>query len=344
MPASCPPRSLDLPDDFFPRDEDAIHRKDLFFLATVPGFAAIAWSCSDRSCLSLARGLTRRLYSRRPQRYGEFNEIFRDFLPDNPSPERVAALSCEAAALQHLERFQLLRYHRPGSWRPKTEVVGTEHIDRALAQGKGAVLWVAFSTFSDMISKVALHQRGYEAWHLSRHIHGHLSSTRFGVRFINPIRISIERRYLADRVVIDPAGPKAAIDRLGELLAQNKLVSITVGASARRVTLVPFGPSFLPLAGGAPHVALKGGAPLLPLFTERRDDGSFLVTIDPPLEPPAEGARSERIEALVFEMGRRLRDHFVRLPAQFLYARLHSDRRRCEALIAKQAEAGEPVA
>jgi len=344
MRPSRQPRGLDLPSDFFPRDEDAIHRKDLMFLAAIPGFAVIAWSCSDSVCLKLARRLTRELYSRRPQRYGEFNEIFRDYLPDNPNSDRVAALSCEAAALQHLERFQLLRYHRPGSWRPRTTVVGAEHIDRALAQGKGAILWIAFSTFSDMISKVALYQRGYEAWHLSRHIHGHLSSTRFGVRFINPIRISIERRFLADRVVIDPADPKAAVSRLEELLADNQLVSITVGASARRVTLVPFGPSFLPLAGGAPHLALKTNAPLLPLFTERKDDGSFLVTIEPPLEPPLEGSRAEQIEALVFDLGRRLRHYFERLPTQFLYARLHSDRRRCEAFIAKQGETGEPTA
>ena len=341
--ASKLPLTLDLPSDFFPADDDAIHVKDLLLLAAIPPLAAIAWCCSDAACLKLARGVTRRLHRRNPQRHGEFNQIFRDYLPDSPGPERVAALSIEAAALHHLERFQLLRYHRPGSWRPDVAVVGKEHLDRALSQGRGAVLWVAYSAFSDMISKVALHEQGYKVWHLSRHIHGHLSSTRFGVRFLNPIRISVEGRYLASRVVIDPADPKAAVGRLEELLADNQVVSITVSALARRVTLAPFGPGFLPFAGGAPNIALKRGAPLLPLFTERRPDGSFQVTIEPPIEAPEGLSRGQMIVASILHQAGRLRHYFERLPAQFYYPSLHNGRRRCKAFLAERSrERGEP--
>lgn len=335
--------TIDLPKGFFPFDEQAICVKDLLLLAALPALAAVAWSCPDSVCLGLARAATRWLHRLRPQRYRDYSEIFRDFLPDASPSRTVDALGVEAAALQHLERLQLLRHHRPGGWRPKIALAGKEHLDRALAQGKGAILWVTFSVFSDMNAKIALREQGYDVSHLSRHIHGHLSSTRFGIRFLNPIRIAVERRYLAERVVIDPANPKAALQRLEALLADNRVVSITAGAMAGRVTLAPFGPGSMPLAGGAPNLSLKSGAPLLPVFTERRPDGSFLVTIEPPPEAPAHLSREQKITDMIVRESALLYRYFVRLPTQFLYPDLHHIRRRCEAVRQAEAKASKAV-
>jgi len=336
--AGCLPL-VDLPSGFFPGDEKAISWKDLLLLAALPALFAIAWSCSDSVCLRLARSVTRLLHGLRPQRYWEFEQIIRDYLPDGSRKDLRDALVVEAAALMHLERFQLLRHHRPGGWCPEVSLAGKDHLERALAQGKGAILWVAFVAFSDMNAKIAMRQQGYGVWHVSRHIHGHLSSTRFGIRVLNPIRIAVERRYLADRVVIDTANPKAAVDRLEELLADNQVVSVTIGPMARRIAKAPFGPGHIPLAGGAPNLALRSGARLLPVFTERGPDGSFRVTIEPPLEPPVDGSREEKIASMICGVSSLLYRYFERLPAQCLYPDIHHTGRRCQALTEASPEA-----
>ena len=331
---------IDVPDEVLHSKPRAISGKDLLQLASLPVQAAVAWFCSDAVCLRLFGGLTRLLYRLQSDRYGDFERIYREFLSDEPQADAQAGRIVEAATLHHLERLQLLRCYRPGGWQPRIVIEGKEHLDRALARGKGAILWVTYATFSDMISKIALHELGHHVWHLSRHIHGHFSSTRFGMRYLNPIRIAIECRSLADRVVIDPDDPKVALARLQELLADNHVVSITVVAAARRLTLVPFGPGCIPLAAGAPSLAVKSGAALLPLFIERRPDGSFLVTIEPALEPSVDAGREQQVAELIAREGALLRRYFERLPTQFHYSELHSVRRRWEAATKRQAKAG----
>jgi len=334
---------LELPRGFSEPPEQAFVLKDALHLAMLPVLAAVAWSCSDSLCLRLARTVTRLLRRLQPGRYRDYDGIFRDFHPATSRSDAGDDRSVEAAALQHLERLQLLRYHRPGSWQPRIEVAGKDNLERALAQGKGAILWVTSAIFSDTISKAALCAQGYRVWHLSRHSHGHFSTTRFGIRFLNPIRLAVECRYLAARVVIDPAESKAAMARLEQLLGDNHVVSITVDFTARRATLAPFGPGRLPLAGGAPNLAAKSGAALLPVFTERRSDGSFLVTIEPSLEAPPEFSHERKIAHMIASEAALLYRHFVRLPTQFLYPRLHYGRRLCEALAAGQVDARPPT-
>ena len=225
--------------------------------------------------------------------------------------------------MRHLERFQLMRYHRPGSWHPRVRLRGKEHIDRALAAGKGAILWGPHSPFSEVAFKMALHQNGYADWHLSRLDHGHFSSTRFGVRFLNPLRVNIEDRYLAERVVIDPADPTSGLARLAGLLAKNRLVSITVQAYSSSVTLVPFGNAELPFPSGPALLSIKTGAALLPIFTERCPDGSFLVTVEAAIEAPAKAKLAEQVTGMLCRQSEIMYTYFQRVPSQYHYAYLH---------------------
>lgn len=317
--------------------EQQIRLKDLALLGALPFMIAISWLCSDRSCERLARSLVRLLYKIQPRRYAEHGQIFREFLPQPAGPAELDKLVQGTASLLHLERLQLLRYYRPGGWDPCIQLTGQEHLRAALAQGRGAILWVVPSRFSDMATKVALRRNGFMVWHLSRHTHGAFSSTRFGIQVLNPIRLRLEHRYLAERVVIDPQRPKIALNRLAELLAENRVVSIAAGAQAKRVTMVRLGGSSLPLAGGAPSLAIRTGAPLLPVFTERRPDNSILVTIAAPLGAPITGDREEQVTQMLHRFAVMLESHFLRLPEQFECLGLYRTKRRLERMATCQA-------
>jgi lauroyl/myristoyl acyltransferase len=175
------------------------------------------------------------------------------------------------------ERFQYLRSHRPGGWDPVIRIRGREHVEVARAAGQGMIFWGGSFAFNDLISKIAFHRLGLEVSHYTRPVHG-LSNSRFGIRYLNSVRTSIESRYLGARVCAED-NVKAAMDVVRGYAEAGGGVSIKVGNRGRRRVTVPFLGGELELATGPVALAQRWGAVLLPTFTLRAPDGSFDVTI-----------------------------------------------------------------
>jgi lauroyl/myristoyl acyltransferase len=161
---------------------------------------------------------------------------------------------------------------------------GGEHLDAALAHGRGAVLWIADLVFANDIPKIALARRGIRASHLSRPEHG-FSATRFGLRWLNPLRQDFELRYLRERIVYDRNDPNAAGETMRARLAENGVVSILACAQEGRAFIeADFLGARLRMAGGAPRLAYESGSALLPVFTMPAwQSHGFCVTVGPPL-------------------------------------------------------------
>ena len=105
---------------------------------------------------------------------------------DLASPPEIYR-SVLSGRLQQL--LQNLREHRPGGWRPSIQVIGGEHIGKALARGNGAILWVAPCLYCDLVVKKGLYGAGFRISHLSRIDHGPADS-RLGQRLLNPVRVN----------------------------------------------------------------------------------------------------------------------------------------------------------
>lgn len=181
----------------------------------------------------------------------------------------------------YLELLEILREHAPWKWHPKIAVAGTEHIEHALAAGRGVVLWYCPFTHADVVFKKGMYQAGYRVNHLSALTHG-FSDTRFGVAVLNPIKTSVESRYLKERCVMHPGRVGETIRALLDRLRNKELVSVTALQSGRRIGVRPLFGGSLHLAKGAPNLALSTGAALLPIFVVPTDDG-YEVRIEPPL-------------------------------------------------------------
>ena len=210
----------------------------------------------------------------------------------DPTTARVAAyqhLRLRALALLYFARGLIFGSHYT------TELVGEEHIKAALANGRGAVLWISDFIFAGDVSKIGLSERGYWFSHLSRPEHG-FSETRFGLRFLNPIRIRFELRYLRERVVHTREQPKRARARLLQHLRENRLVSISANAyEGRRLQQVDVLGGRLKLAPGAPATAFQSGAALLPVFVAPcPQPPHFRIVVEPAIPLPGE----EQAEAI----------------------------------------------
>ena len=188
-------------------------------------------------------------------------------------------------------------------------VEGESHLREALDKGNGAVLWCENSFSSSLLQKAAIAAAGYRVHHLSRHGHN-LSSTRLGMRFLNPIVRKAENRYLAEVFLVDGHNQMAVSRHILELLRANQVVSVTVINAGSQTVEAPLLDGVLSVATGAPHFAARGRAPLLPVLSYR-DGNDFVAEIGAPIELQAMN-REAAYEFAVQELARRI-DAFVRL-------------------------------
>jgi lauroyl/myristoyl acyltransferase len=214
-------------------------------------------------------------------------------------------------------RLQILRDLLLWNWRPDIRVEGIAHLEAALAAGRGAILWIGRFAFADTVAKIGLHRAGHPPAHLSRTIHG-FSHSLIGRRWLNPIKQRMENRYLAERVVLNDTAPGTAMRRLHKVLLGNGVVSITVDSWGAHVAEAPFLGGRLRVATGAPSLAWKTGARLLPVFV-RRDpaSGAFRVLIDDPLPTEPTRSKGEAQQAAAAQYLRRLEAHAVAAPGQW---------------------------
>jgi lauroyl/myristoyl acyltransferase len=222
------------------------------------------------------------------------------------------------------ERLEILRAHRPGGWRPRLRLIGREHLEAALAAGRGAVLWTAPFSHADLVIKMALAEAGLATSHLSSASRGFSPNacfqrmpSRFGMRVLSPLRTRIEDRWLRERITMPHDGSLTYARQIDRRLRANGLVSIRAGDHGQRAVEVPFLAGSISLATGAPSLALASEAPVLPVFSVQTAPGAYDVLVEAPLadETYAEPRdRHQRVDALARAYARLLEGYVLRRP------------------------------
>jgi len=183
------------------KDLVGLSPKDAALVALIPVLFAAAWLLPAAMARKASRAVSairaRVLPSVAANEARKLAAIFPGARPD--------ALAAAFRTDFYAERLQLFAQRSPLPRRLSSTLEGREHLDRALTNGKGALLWVVPTVYASIACKAAFWNSGFRIVHLSRADHG-FSDTRFGEAFLNPLRTQVERRFLADRVVIEPGG------------------------------------------------------------------------------------------------------------------------------------------
>ena len=294
----------------------AIDRKDLGLLGLLPALALLAAATPERAWPVLADRLAGLRLALRGARTAE--EVARLAAVVGARPLGRAPAQCWRAHLanNYLAWMVLLRCRGRAGWRPAARLEGAAQIEAALARGQGGILWVAPFAFSDLVTKLALHEAGYAVAHLSRDTHG-FSTTRFGRHVLNPIQTRVERRYLAERLVMSDERSVGPLRELTACLRQNRLVSITLAATGRRTRQVPFLDGCIRIATGALALAWQTGAPILPAFTLREPDGRFATRIEDAIHADPGLVREAAMDRMLTTYVALLEGYVLRSPDQF---------------------------
>ena len=210
--------------------------------------------------------------------------------------------------------------------------MGKEHLETARRDGKGAVLWIGRFSFAALAEKMAFAGEGYEVHHVSRPQHGY-SATRFGMKYLNPIRTRTEYRHAAGRILINSERPADSMNEARKLLKANKFVSIAGGTTEGQVlVLTQFAGYRMRFTAGPPRLAKLAGAPLLPVFVVREPStGVIRIVVDRPIDLDRGGSRDEMIARAVQEFADRHQPFVKTHPHQWRDWKLLMRRKRKKA-------------
>jgi glycosyltransferase involved in cell wall biosynthesis/lauroyl/myristoyl acyltransferase len=212
----------------------------------------------------------------------------------NLPPGEATALAKELRSARHEVALQCLRGFRPGGWNSNISVLGLDPLLEALETNRGCVLWVAHFVFAANVVKLAMCAIGLPVAHISRPDHG-FSSSRFGIRVLNPLRTRFEQKYLSERIVFDRSRPLPAMRRAKLILDKGGLLSLTAGAwEGGHLACSKFLVSHLSLATGPIALARNSSSILLPVFAVRTGKpNDFLVQFGSPIDVHCQNSQSE---------------------------------------------------
>lgn len=256
---------------------------------------------------------------------------FRSRLTRDPIVERMKVLldgSCSETEIRACaERYHEWRTEdlwgrwqasHKSDWQIQTEVVGIEHVTDALDQGRGVVFW-GMSFCGTFFCKVALSRAGVTLTQLSAADHGAwYPLTLLGKWVAGPLHCLPEDRYLSERIRIPVDGNNRYLYRLGDVL-KNKGCIWIAGERSRAKKLVTADwlgrPGRFPV--GAPMLALRHDATLLPVHTQRLGPLHYRVTIEAPIPLKRSLRRNEMIDQAVQDYAQRLNNQVLKSPGDW---------------------------
>lgn len=183
------------------------------------------------------------------------------------------------------------------------EVVGTQNIDKALAEGKGAILLSIHLGNWEMGGQV-IGALGYPL---------HAIALEHGDKRVNDL--FLKQRAMNDMKVI-PLGIQ--VKQCFNVLKRNELLAIVGDKDYTsngehieffgKKALIPKGPAFF---------SLKTGAPILVTVVVRKSDDTFRMSIDEPIKFEPTGDRDKDITALMREYIKVMESYIRETPEQW---------------------------
>ena len=179
--------------------------------------------------------------------------------------------------------FMLMYSLKPDEIRRMVRPDGRERLDRALAEGKGAIVVTAHVSNWDILAAASA-VYGYPISAVTNELPS---------GGLNELVIASRERIGMKMIRLGPGSLRQIIRALG----RNELVALASDLySGDRGVRVPFfnRPAVFP--SGPAAIALKTGAPILPVWARRRPDNLYIAEIEEPIEVSRTGDTTRDIQ------------------------------------------------
>jgi lauroyl/myristoyl acyltransferase len=202
-------------------------------------------------------------------------------------------------------------------------ICGLEHLQSAIDNGKGAIVWESSYFGGRLLAKRILHQNGFavEQVHAEKHIggfhNGRSLSSWLRRRIVQRFFENCKKRFVA-AIIYLPRSDSLAFTRvlLGRL-KQNGILCLAadgrLGQKLLATKLLGHKSSF---QTGAISLAKFSGAPVLPVFCFQNEGKTNLV-IEPPLRIDSDLDRERALEKTLLQYANLLESYIRKYPEQY---------------------------
>jgi KDO2-lipid IV(A) lauroyltransferase len=255
----------------------------------------------------LAAG-ARRVFARGSQRQRWAMTNLRIAFPDAPE-ESLRAIGAESYVHTAWNAYDLLRAERweAAQFVERFEFRGLEHLEQALALGRGAFLLTPHLGNFDLAGR-ALSARGFAVSAVTR----------------MPRNPYLQQRLVRqrERLGIELIDHRRALTAIMRALRHRRLVGILLDQYSRRTQGV-----FVPLFGkrcstsaGLAVLALRSGAPIVHGYVVRDAPDHHQAVLEAPIEVPASGDRQADVTELTARCNRAMEAAIRKHPEQWMWA------------------------
>lgn len=298
--------------------------RDVYYLVVLSLIKATAAVPAHlREKLVDAIGWAAHFFSRHKRQVMYLN-VYRTFGESMSASERRATV--RRAFLETWREIFSILPARGRAGREVAEVAGLEHLQEALARGKGVILWESVGFGRRNAARRALHELGHAIVqvHGPDHLCGMLDVGAPTTRLRSVIRGVCDRWEMAAvaEIVDLPASKSLAFGRvLNDRLRQNEIIFITGDGDEghKHIEHEFLGVRKL-FATGTVSLARIGGATILPIFCSV-DSPRVSVTIEQPVAVGTSGDRETDVREALSDYAVRLERHVRSQPG--LYRNWH---------------------
>jgi lauroyl/myristoyl acyltransferase len=251
-----------------------------------------------------------------PERRALLEQELRATFPGR-SPEEYRRLVRECFANYGLSEIEVLLY--PALNRAFMErlvtIEGKEHLDGALAAGKGVLLFQAhFGAFQMVMPAI-----GYGGYRMNQISASAAVWQHSGVSDA-PERMHAIKADYEERLPVQHINVAASMRPVFRALERNEIVGITVdGGGGRKTVRLPFLGRSANFQTGAPDLAVRTGAAIVPAFIVTEAGLRHRLTIHPPLRFDPSAGRDENRDGILRQFVGLLEQQVRRHPDHYGY-------------------------
>jgi lauroyl/myristoyl acyltransferase len=251
---------------------------------------------------------------------------------DQLSAQQVDQITRECFREYWREALSLLPTAGDRALLRQAEIQGWQHLEKALADGKGVILWEASVFGSRNASKWILRDKGISVHQV--HAQNHIgwegldpdAASWLSDHVIAGVFRRWMRRFVASIIWLPETESLAFARVLLDLLEHNGIVCSTAdGESGQRLASVELLGHKRRFATGMPSLAKLSGAALLPLFCIQDRHGIPTLMIGPPIALNAHADRQTVLESCVAQWVTLLESHVRANPGKYRGWFTHSE-------------------
>jgi lauroyl/myristoyl acyltransferase len=267
-----------------------LRTQDLYFLTVITLIKAVSWFSSPKSKELLVRIIASAAYifSRNKRQSSKNNlcQVFGEKLSEYHKRKIIKGAFAEFWK----ETFSLIPTNFEKNTIKSANPTGVEHLQKALKNGKGAILWESSSFGRRNLAKQILQQKGFfihqvhSENHLAGFRHGRDSPTWVLQHIIKPFFDEHEKQFVGEIINIPNSDSLAFTRTLLDRLKQNAIICITGD--------VPLGQKLIPqkflgqnilFPTGMVSLAKISGATILPMFCIQEKNNESRLIIENPI-------------------------------------------------------------